>query len=454
MKNGNDSSHYKKHLKKMQRDTPLVYVSLNDLPIQHPAPPSSPQTREELKTVSTSVAGLRGDEIEILKNMDENPLVLFKRYADNNGLHFNEKYFYNLLKQLQTLILQLKYFYNRPRPSQVANKANIPFNYYDLHSANSPSYPSGHAIQAFVLANILGFLYPSHDENLYNIAEMISLSRVKLGVHFPSDLEFGRLLADIISDNVELPEKVLGVYENNFRSIVKNFIAEGERSRVKLRILDFDDTIAHTVERVRVDYPGGHKMISSEDFADYSLKEGEYFHPELAFEEFKSVDVDRAMPVPFISDLLKKFATAEGDRKILILTARGDEVRDTVMSFLNTRLGIENPEGKIDFKGVASKDPIAKVAVIQQNLKDNPDIDFVSFFDDSGSNVKAVKAFIDVLNTDYRQKSGQSNISSDIRQVIKDEETGSYNLRHPEYDEGEDIDYREMARNFLTGDSD
>ena len=233
-------------------------------------------------------------------------------------------------------------------------------------------------------------------------------------------------------------------------------ITEKSGRASKLRVLDFDDTIAHTVERVRVDYPGGHKMISSEDFADYNLKEGEYFHPELAFEEFKSINVDQATPVPFVSDLLKKFVEAEGDRNILILTARGDEVQSFVMEFLRKKLGIDNPEEKVLFKGVASKEPVAKVKVIFDHVRSNPDIKFISFFDDSGSNVKAVRAFIDVLNTKNRTDKKDSDeikkIGSDIRQVVEDEEeAGKYYLEKPTYEPGEEVEYREMIRNFLSG---
>lgn len=161
-------------------------------------------------------------------------------------------------------------------------------------------------------------------------------------------------------------------------------------------MLDFDDTIANTGESVIIttDSGSGEKLISSEEFAVYDLLPGESIDPEIAFREFDNVDIDRASPVPFVSDLLKTFAEASGERKVLILTARAQVVADDVMAFLEQNLGISDPAGKIDFRGVASKNPEDKVDVIKEYLDMYPTITFVSFYDDSGKNVKAVHDFL------------------------------------------------------------
>ena len=279
-----------------------------------------------------------------------------------------------------------------------------------------------------------------------------------IGVHFPSDIKFGETLADHIVNYVSFPQSVMGVPSKfDLRESLRALISEGSADTgVKLRVIDFDDTIAHTTERVRVetpvtaDSPKGYKMISSDEFAVYTMGKGEYFG-DSAFIEFDSVDIDAATPIPFISDLFKTFVDAEGDREILILTARDDKVRDNVMSFLSKRLGIKNPENRVMFKGVANKDPMAKVAVILDYLKNNPKINFVSFFDDSGKNVKAVKAFIDVINSVYAERGEDRKISGDIRQVVKDEDTEEVSLRKPEYTPGEKIDFRKMVSDYLKG---
>ena len=207
-------------------------------------------------------------------------------------------------------------------------------------------------------------------------------------------------------------------HEKIIRALIREQIKDIESK--KLRVLDFDDTLAHTTERVRVETPGtkpGYKMISSEEFAVYDLQKGEYFDPEVAFLEFDEVDVERAKPVPLVSDIFTKIVNAPGERKILILTARDSAVEPFVMKFVEQKLGVKDPRSKVDFVGVGSKDPLDKVRIIKKYLQDDPTIDFVSFYDDSGKNVQAVKRFIEKINFKRDKK-----IKTDIRQVITNDE--------------------------------
>lgn len=59
----------------------------------------------------------------------------------------------------------------------------------------SSSYPSGSALQAFVWAGVLGELVPARREALFARAHRVSWGRLLGGVHHPSDLVAGRLLA-------------------------------------------------------------------------------------------------------------------------------------------------------------------------------------------------------------------------------------------------------------------
>mgnify|MGYP003118813496 CR=1 FL=1 len=447
-----------KQLNKMNRDTPMVDINEDQLPWKNPPSHNSLETVEELKRVREATVSLTPEMREAYRFLDKSVSKPFKLYCKYHNLDFDKEYFKNLLDNLETHVLRLKYAYNRPRPFQVAMQIGMPFSREELETTSTPSYPSGHSLQSRVIANILSDIYPSHSEDFLRMSEMIGLSRMGLGVHFPSDISFGERLGDYISNSVTPPQKVAGIPGGlNIREAFRDFLVESETGSVKLRVIDFDDTIAHTTERVRIETPvtpenpKGYKMISSDEFAVYSLGEGEYFDKDKAFIEFDKVDVDSAQPVPFVSDLFKTFVEAQGNREILILTARDDKVRDHVMSFLSKRLGIENPESKVMFKGVANKDPMAKVAVILGHLKNNPEINFVSFFDDSGKNVKAVKAFIDVINSVYRERGEDRKISGDIRQVVKDEDTEEVSLKQPEYTPGERVDFRKMVSDYLKG---
>ncbi len=128
---------------------------------------------------------------------------LFESYLDSRGLTYNTSYYKSLRLDLIPLIKLLKKHYNRLRPNQTATLLGIEFPGDTLKSAQTPSYPSGHTVQAFVLALKFSEQFPDHVDNLLSIAELISQSRIDRGVHFPSDIEFGRLIAYLIVEEMK-----------------------------------------------------------------------------------------------------------------------------------------------------------------------------------------------------------------------------------------------------------
>src|SRR4051794_24381287 len=63
---------------------------------------------------------------------------------------------------------------------------------------HDPSMPSGHAMNAFAGAVLLGAVVPAARWPLLGLAALIALSRVYLGVHFPSDVIAGAILGTAI----------------------------------------------------------------------------------------------------------------------------------------------------------------------------------------------------------------------------------------------------------------
>ena len=56
------------------------------------------------------------------------------------------------------------------------------------------SFPSGHTLHAFAFAVLLSGFFPSLAPGLWSFAVLVALSRVVLGLHFPSDVVAGALL--------------------------------------------------------------------------------------------------------------------------------------------------------------------------------------------------------------------------------------------------------------------
>lgn len=60
------------------------------------------------------------------------------------------------------------------------------------------SFPSGHTAAAFVMAGLGSHFYPGLSPLLYSWATLVGLSRIFLGVHFPTDVLVGSLLGSSV----------------------------------------------------------------------------------------------------------------------------------------------------------------------------------------------------------------------------------------------------------------
>ena len=88
-----------------------------------------------------------------------------------------------------------KYFYNRPRPSELDHRLPTA-----LPAPDSPSYPSEHAAAAQAAAAVLAHFLPAEAESFQTMAEQAGWSRVMAGLQYPSDyhagLDLGRRVAE------------------------------------------------------------------------------------------------------------------------------------------------------------------------------------------------------------------------------------------------------------------
>jgi hypothetical protein len=112
-----------------------------------------------------------------------------------------------IVKDIQNLIYKLKFHFQRPRPYQLAQYYNLKLFPYKSFSAHTPSYPSGHTIQAIVILNVIGNKYPLEYQYCKEMIEDIAYSRVYLGHHFPSDNDGGREIAKAILKHPEFTKK-------------------------------------------------------------------------------------------------------------------------------------------------------------------------------------------------------------------------------------------------------
>jgi len=203
----------------------LIGESISSIPtgnyyFQHKGYPLS--VEEQAKDLAKVVAQYSDRVVneKLQKICDKEFERLFQIYIESKGQSYNAGYYVMLIRSLEPIIMKLKVYYDRPRPDALAKEMGIDFKGDYLASAQTPSYPSGHTIQAYVLAHVLSEQFPEHEENLLKIAEMISQSRIDRGVHFPTDIEHGREIASSIFSQMkhktaETPE-FKQVYDQNY----------------------------------------------------------------------------------------------------------------------------------------------------------------------------------------------------------------------------------------------
>lgn len=99
---------------------------------------------------------------------------------------------------VKPLIVKLKYFFQRPRPYQLAYYYKLKLMPYPTLGSDSPSFPSGHAIYSKVYSEVLGNHYPEIYDELQKIHEEVCESRLMFGVHYQSDIDVGIYVGDKI----------------------------------------------------------------------------------------------------------------------------------------------------------------------------------------------------------------------------------------------------------------
>ncbi len=90
-----------------------------------------------------------------------------------------------------------KYYYNRPRPSDMDHKLPTA-----VDVPESPSYPSEHAAAAQAAASVLAALLPAEAQSFEAMADQAGWSRVLAGVQFPSDYYAGADLGRKVAERV------------------------------------------------------------------------------------------------------------------------------------------------------------------------------------------------------------------------------------------------------------
>jgi acid phosphatase (class A) len=90
-----------------------------------------------------------------------------------------------------------KKHFGRPRPATIEPRLQP-----CLYNVTDPSYPSGHSNYGYLMAYLLSDLVPERRAELMARAAQFARQRMVCGVHFPSDIEAGRIGAGWLIDSL------------------------------------------------------------------------------------------------------------------------------------------------------------------------------------------------------------------------------------------------------------
>jgi len=158
--------------------------------IWYPTIPVYPDNHKEIDYMVKEYISKRTQaDIDLFHLTDGSPVDAFKSKITEE--QYNKLYEIVESKQTRGIIMLYKTFFNRAHPAQISPEK---LNALTSMTGNNPSYPSGHAYQSFYTAKLLSKWEPARKKEWDEIAERTAFIRVYMGVHYPSDVEFGRRL--------------------------------------------------------------------------------------------------------------------------------------------------------------------------------------------------------------------------------------------------------------------
>ncbi|MCL4677850.1 MAG: phosphatase PAP2 family protein [Alphaproteobacteria bacterium] len=215
-------------------DGPLLLDRGITLELAPPPPNSSADTKSELDTVRRYEQYLRSPE-QLAHIETENSMHRMYEPFEKAGLFISagNKPAVDIIDvahiDLSYFIVKYKKAFNRVRPNTLAPDLNLIFD-----NPKHASYPSGHATQGYMTALILAALDPAHADQYKAFGFDMGLRREIAGVHYPSDSDIGRKLAQqVLEKLMEVP-----AFKEQFENAKKGFVPASDEAIAAYRPVD------------------------------------------------------------------------------------------------------------------------------------------------------------------------------------------------------------------------
>ena len=242
-----------KHKKRMEKEFgKFEGFPIDDFMSTNPPKNDSEESMDELMLLDSLPV------IEEFVDTTDDIFPHFEKYFKEKDLEFPEEELKDIVKDTSPIILKLKYHYNRPRPQQLANAKGLKFHQETLDSSKTPSYPSGHATQGRLIANILGDKYPEHKSEISKLGNEIGTGRLVAKVHYPSDDLFGKELGNSLYNFIK--DKEIVKEELDIKIV---------DDKHKYKHKDYDKFISYVIDELNIELPPT-VYVEKEPSSDYT----------------------------------------------------------------------------------------------------------------------------------------------------------------------------------------
>jgi len=156
-----------------------------------PTIPIYPSNTEEVDVVRQWMERRQPSQESLFYQTDPSIVYAFQEHVPESILELNR-----IITRVHVLVLIMgsKLLFNRARPAQMDPHLRP----LESSTAQTPAYPSGHAFQAYYLAEVLAERYPEKTKRFRTIAQDCADARVYAGLHYPSDNERSRQMVQLL----------------------------------------------------------------------------------------------------------------------------------------------------------------------------------------------------------------------------------------------------------------